>query len=132
VSESETLRDRERDQYLAVLKGTGDRRRELDEREYLVIKGARDMGATWKQAAEALGMDSPQAACQRYDRLCKRFNPAPLPPCEVCGGACGIVCDREAQQQADDEFDERLAAALGRIKLRADSAGYVHVTRLDD
>ena len=73
----EELRERELAQYLAVLRTADGRRRDLDESEYLVIKGARDGGATWKQIAEALGAASPQAAQQRYGALEERGTAAP-------------------------------------------------------
>jgi hypothetical protein len=72
IQEHEADGHEERDQYLAVLKCTSARHRELDESEYLVIKGARDSGATWKQVAEALGLGYAQSAQQRYAALGRR------------------------------------------------------------
>ena len=48
-------------QYLAVLRGTARRQREAAETQFLIIKGARDCGATWSQIAEALGFTAGQA-----------------------------------------------------------------------
>jgi hypothetical protein len=60
---------REREQCLAVLKCVAGRRLEADESEYLLIKGARDVGLTWREIAGAIGDNSPQRAQQRFDRL---------------------------------------------------------------
>lgn len=47
-------------------------RRNLDDREYRLIAEARDAGVMWREIAEALGLNSPQAAAQRYQRLAER------------------------------------------------------------
>lgn len=124
--EDPELRKRLQDQAIAVLKSFQGRRAELDESEYLFIKNARNEDVTWKEIAEALGLESAQGAEQRYARLDTRVYPVPPQPCQVCGGSCGIVCDKEAQQRADAEFDCRVAAAINRLDIQADSAGYVH------
>jgi hypothetical protein len=54
-TEDAELRQAELAQYLAVLRGAQRRQREAAETQFLVIKGARDCGATWGQIAEALG-----------------------------------------------------------------------------
>lgn len=54
-TEDAALRRAELAQYLAVLRGAQRRQREVAETQFLVIKGARDCGATWGQIAEALG-----------------------------------------------------------------------------
>lgn len=118
------LHDRLRAQAIAVLRGIPGRREELDESEYLFIRNARDEGVTWKEIGEALGLGSAQAAQQRQDRLAARVDP-PAAPCQVCGGTCGIVCEKEAQREADAEFDRRVVESIGRIFIKADSAGYV-------
>lgn len=74
--EDAELRERELAQYLAVLQGAGQRRYNLDEGEYLTIGAARETGATWKQVADALGLDSAQAAQQRHEALEKRVAEA--------------------------------------------------------
>ena len=60
---------------LAALKAIRTERFSLDHREYALMQGARALGATWKQVAGAAGLDSPQAAQQRYERLEKRIGP---------------------------------------------------------
>ena len=53
----------------------------LDRRELALLQSARALGVTWKRIAVALGLDSPQAAQQRYERLEKRIAvPPPAPP----------------------------------------------------
>lgn len=54
-TEDTELRRAELAQYLAVLRGAQRRQRDAAETQFLVIKGARDCGATWGQIAEALG-----------------------------------------------------------------------------
>lgn len=44
-------------------------RRDATARERRIIEAARELGLTWKQIAAAIGLDSPQAAQQRYERL---------------------------------------------------------------
>lgn len=120
------LNDRLKAQAVAVLRSVRGHRAELDESEYLLIKNARNEDVTWEEIAGALGLGSPQAAEQRYARLGTRVNPVPPQPCQVCGGSCGIVCDKEAQQRADAEFDRRVADSINRLFVTADPAGYVH------
>ena len=103
----EELRERELAQYLAVLRTADGRRRDLDESEYLVIKGARDGGATWKQIAEALGAASPQAAQQRYGALEERVA-------EAHSGERHCVMIRElaaAQRKSAAELREAVTGA---------------------
>jgi hypothetical protein len=57
----------------AGLSLTGPVRDELDRQELLLIHGARARGLTWQQVAKILGLDSPQAAAQRFDRLGARW-----------------------------------------------------------
>jgi len=88
------LHERILSQILAVLRGADQRRYDLDEGEYLCIQGARDEAATWKQIAEALGLDSPQAAQQRYERLGKRLGgPRSLVPVHIDGMTCDPPCE---------------------------------------
>jgi len=47
----------------------------LDRREFAMIQSARALGVTWERIGEALGVDSPQAARQRYERLERRIGP---------------------------------------------------------
>jgi len=54
---------------LAALRAIRADRDSLRCRELAAIRGARALAATWKQIAEALGLDSPQAARQRHKRL---------------------------------------------------------------
>ena len=70
-----TLTNRQRFYYLNDLAKMGGRREELDESEYLTIKGARDWGATWDQVSNALGLGSPKAAQERFDTLGSRVDP---------------------------------------------------------
>jgi predicted ArsR family transcriptional regulator len=44
-------------------------RAELDNTELALLKAARRQGMTWQEIAFALGLGTPQAARQRYDRL---------------------------------------------------------------
>lgn len=59
---------------LSALRLVPAARRNLDDREYRLIAGARDAGTTWREIAEALGLQSPQAAAQRYNRLAERVS----------------------------------------------------------
>ena len=97
-AEDAELRERELAQYLAILRGTEGRRWALEEGEYLVIKGARDCGATWKQIAEALGLESPQAAQQRHERLEKRVAEA-----QGTGSHCAHIRELAAAQRKNAE-----------------------------
>ena len=63
---------------LASLRSIRGQRASLDRREYAMIHSARALGVTWKRIAGALGVDSPQAAQQRYERLQKRITPPDL------------------------------------------------------
>lgn len=47
-------------------------RAELDQLETALLFTARGAGLTWAQTAEALGMNSPQACQQRFERLLVR------------------------------------------------------------
>ncbi|MBN6056295.1 hypothetical protein JYK22_30490, partial [Nonomuraea sp. RK-328] len=49
-------------------------RRSIDSMEYNAIAAARKAGLTWRQLADALVLDSPQAAQQRFQRLGDRLN----------------------------------------------------------
>lgn len=49
-------------------------RAELDETELGLLIMARGRGLTWRQIAEAQGLDSAQAAQQRHDRLTARVD----------------------------------------------------------
>ena len=60
---------------LAALAALQGERFSADHREYALMQGALALGATWEQVAGAAGLDSPQAAQQRYDRLEKRIGP---------------------------------------------------------
>ena len=60
---------------LPVLRYIRAQRSSLDRREYAFVQSARALGVTWKRIGEALGLDSPQAAQQRYERLGKRIGP---------------------------------------------------------
>lgn len=60
---------------LAALRLIPGARRNLDVREYEALTAARDDGATWREIAAALGLESPQAAAQRYQRLKTRCAP---------------------------------------------------------
>lgn len=60
---------------LAALRLIPQARRDLDVREYEAITAARDNGVTWREIAAALGVESPQAAAQRHQRLRARCAP---------------------------------------------------------
>ncbi|WP_214319446.1 hypothetical protein [Nonomuraea sediminis] len=49
-------------------------RRSIDSLEYHAISFARKAGLTWRQLADALALESPQAAQQRFQRLGDRLN----------------------------------------------------------
>lgn len=51
-------------------------RAEVDQLETAVLFTARSQGMTWSQIAAALGLGSPQAAQQRFDRLGHRVGDA--------------------------------------------------------
>ena len=51
-------------------------RSELDSLETALVFTARAEGLTWARIAEALGLRSPQAAQQRYQRTAERPRPA--------------------------------------------------------
>jgi hypothetical protein len=50
-------------------------RDELDQIEAGLLFSARGLGLTWKQMADALGLNSPQACQQRLERLTTRRRP---------------------------------------------------------
>ncbi|MFI9274384.1 DNA-binding protein [Kitasatospora sp. NPDC052896] len=50
-------------------------RGELDELETGLLKMARGRGMTWQEIAFGLGLGTPQAARQRYERLAERTGP---------------------------------------------------------
>lgn len=50
-------------------------RAELDELETGLLQMARGRGMTWPEIAFGLGLGSPQAARQRYERLAERTGP---------------------------------------------------------
>lgn len=72
VSGGTTMNERERDRMLSVLNVMQAQRNDLDFQEHAIIAAARGLGATWKQVADSLGLDSPQAAQQRHERLARR------------------------------------------------------------
>ena len=63
---------------LASLRSIRGQRFSLDRREFAMIQSARALGVTWERIGEALGVDSPQAARQRYERLQGRIAPPGL------------------------------------------------------
>ncbi|TCN37367.1 hypothetical protein EV644_103428 [Kribbella orskensis] len=60
-------------------------RAELDQLETGLLFAARGLGLTWAQMADALGMNSPQACQQRFDRLTAR-NGRPAEDSAEAGG----------------------------------------------
>ncbi|MEU5523376.1 DNA-binding protein [Streptomyces sp. NPDC047860] len=52
-------------------------RAEMDELEVGLLQMARGRGMTWPEIAFGLGLGSPQAARQRYERLTERTDPGP-------------------------------------------------------
>jgi hypothetical protein len=52
-------------------------RRDLDSVELQLLTAARRRGLTWKTIAQTLGLESPQAAQQRNDRLTKAITGRP-------------------------------------------------------
>lgn len=52
-----------------ALQHLAPRRRNLDRIEHEIITLARNTGMSWREIAAGLGLDSPQAAQQRYQRL---------------------------------------------------------------
>ncbi|GAA3311520.1 hypothetical protein GCM10020295_81380 [Streptomyces cinereospinus] len=50
-------------------------RGEMDELETGLLKMARGRGMTWQEIAFGLGLGTPQAARQRYERLASRAAP---------------------------------------------------------
>jgi hypothetical protein len=75
AGEDAELRERSLIQALAILRGTDNRRRALDEREYLVMLDALHSGGTWGQIADALGWD-PESAQDRFHVLQKLVSPS--------------------------------------------------------
>lgn len=63
------LTGREHDQYLLALREIPREQYRLEAREFRLIEGARNLGVTWKRIAEALRLESPQAAHRRYGKL---------------------------------------------------------------
>jgi hypothetical protein len=122
-----TMNERERARLLQALRSIGVERSALAVREYAMMAAARAVGATWKQIAEAIGVESPQGAEKRFRTLRDHTDAPPSQPCQVCGGSCGIVCEKEAQAKAGAEFDQRVADSLKRLDLYADDAGHIHV-----
>jgi hypothetical protein len=55
-------------------------RREMDELESGLLQMARGRGLTWQDIAFGLGLGTPQAAKQRYERLCSRTAPVEETP----------------------------------------------------
>ncbi|MEW9555841.1 hypothetical protein [Nonomuraea sp. NPDC050783] len=49
-------------------------RRSIDSMEYQAVAAARRAGLTWRQVADALALESPQAAQQRFQRLAVRLD----------------------------------------------------------
>ena len=60
---------------LAALKALHSERFSIDHREYALIQGARALGATWEQIAEALGQRTAHAARERYETLEEQIGP---------------------------------------------------------
>lgn len=60
-----------------ALRLVGPVRGQMDGLERRLIDTARELGLTWKQIAQALGLDSPQAAQQRFRRLNSAINTDP-------------------------------------------------------
>lgn len=60
---------------LAALRLLPAARAEIDQLETGLLFAARGLGLTWAQMAEALGLNSPQASQQRFDRLVDRARP---------------------------------------------------------
>ena len=63
------------DEVRAELSAIPSLRRDMRERHYLLMKAARDAGLTWRDIALHLGLDSPQAAQQRYQKLRREMLP---------------------------------------------------------
>jgi hypothetical protein len=66
---TEGVGDLEAGDALAALRLVTHVRDIISNDERLAISAARELGLTWKQIAEALDLDSPQAAAQRLNRL---------------------------------------------------------------
>ncbi|WP_370326012.1 hypothetical protein [Euzebya sp.] len=58
----------------------GPARAELDQVEAALLFAARGAAMTWRQIAESLGLDSPQAAQQRMARVSGRLGGSPVEP----------------------------------------------------
>jgi len=61
--------------FLAALKAIRSERFSMERREYALIQGARAEGIIWDRIADALSLNSPQAAQQRYRALGRRIGP---------------------------------------------------------
>lgn len=68
-----------------LLRAIGPIRRQVDLVERVAIAAARREGMTWRQIAECLGLESPQAAQQRHARL----GPRTACTCADCRRARG-------------------------------------------
>jgi hypothetical protein len=60
-------------------------RAEVDQLEASLLLTARGQGMTWQEIAFWLGMRSPQAVRQRYERLTRRTAPEQAPPAHSAG-----------------------------------------------
>ncbi|WP_246568126.1 DNA-binding protein [Polymorphospora rubra] len=69
--------DLDRESMLAALTLLPAARAEVDELEAGLLFAARSAGLTWAQMAQAIGLGSPQACQQRYERLTTRRDAAP-------------------------------------------------------
>jgi hypothetical protein len=79
----------------------------MDHDELLLLAGARARGLTWEQIAETLGLDTRQAAEQRYRRLRERwqdFAPLQLAPGDVEVGE--ITVPPPGEGRANDAMSE--------------------------
>jgi hypothetical protein len=71
---------RAKDSYLEVLHAAlgllSAARAEVDQIEAALLFAARSQGQSWAQIAQAMGLRSPQAAQQRFERVAGRAGPA--------------------------------------------------------
>ncbi|MEU4193631.1 hypothetical protein AB0E69_17160 [Kribbella sp. NPDC026611] len=67
----------DREAVVAALELMPAARAEIDELEAGLLFTARSLGLTWAEMARALGLNSPQACRQRWDRLAARQGDQP-------------------------------------------------------